>query len=131
MIPAALDGVIDEHNVANIKARFIVEIANGPIVSSVDEILVNKGIVVIPDVLANAGGVTVSYFEWVQNRAGLTWPLTKVHEQLHEKISSAFKSAWEITTTEKIAMREAVYMMALRRLSEAIDAHGTSDYFRS
>ncbi|MRX28570.1 Glu/Leu/Phe/Val dehydrogenase [Kangiella sp. HZ709] len=129
LIPAALDGVIGSHNIDNIKASYIVEVANGPVLSDVDDVLHEKGIHVIPDVLANAGGVTVSYFEWVQNRSGYAWELTDVHERLGKIMSKAFNQIWELAKAENRSMRNAAYTVAMRRIGEAIEAHGTRDYF--
>src|SRR5690606_6445101 len=83
LIPAALEDVIREDNVDKIQAPVIIELANGPTNSKADAILASRGILVVPDILANAGGVTVSYFEWVQNKNGYYWPLEEVHEKLH------------------------------------------------
>lgn len=129
LIPAALEGVITEKNAPAVKARYIVEIANGPIMSAADPILEESGIVVVPDVLANAGGVTVSYFEWVQNLQGFSWPLAEVHDRLGAIMSAAFGQIWDLSNEEKISMRSAAYALALRKIGEAIQAHGTRDYF--
>ncbi|WP_251359179.1 Glu/Leu/Phe/Val dehydrogenase [Kangiella sp. TOML190] len=131
LIPAALDGVIGKHNIDNIKANYIVEVANGPVLSDVDDILHEKGIHVIPDVLANAGGVTVSYFEWVQNRSGYAWELQDVHERLGKIMSKAFNDIWDLAKAEKRSMRNAAYTVAMRRIGQAIEAHGTRDYFNA
>lgn len=129
LIPAALEGVITKDNANNIKAKVIIEIANGPILSEADEILNHKGIKVVPDVLANTGGVTVSYFEWVQNRTGQAWTLEDIHQKLKEKMISAFEAVWELAEKEGYTLREAAYVKALRKISSAVEAHGTRDYF--
>ncbi|MEO2281930.1 Glu/Leu/Phe/Val family dehydrogenase [Pseudoalteromonas pernae] len=129
LIPAALDSVITCDNASDIQARYIVEIANGPITSDADAVLKDKGVIVIPDILANAGGVTVSYFEWVQNRTGYRWSKTKVREELKEVMSNAFKRANTLVQEKGLDFRDAVYAVALERLSNAIEAHGTPDYF--
>ncbi len=129
LIPAAIEGVITLENVDSIGAKFIVEGANGPILSEADTILSAKGILVVPDVLANAGGVTVSYYEWIQNRSGEAWPLEKVREKLSVAMETAFDQVWDISQTEKCTLREAAYRKALRRLASAIDAHGDQAYF--
>lgn len=131
LIPAALEGVITLKNVESIKAKAIIEIANGPILSEADAILVNKGIKVVPDVLANAGGVTVSYFEWVQNRSGQAWLLDDIHQKLKDKMTDAFLQVWQLAEQEGQSLREAAYIKALRRISSAISAHGTKQYFQS
>ncbi|WP_042145299.1 MULTISPECIES: Glu/Leu/Phe/Val dehydrogenase [unclassified Pseudoalteromonas] len=129
LIPAALDGVITTKNVNNIKAKNIVEVANGPIIGEVDHIIAQKGITVIPDVLANAGGVTVSYFEWVQNKNGYYWSLPEVHNKLATIMNQAFSEIWDISMNEKVSMRDAAYMLAMRRFDKAVSAHGTQQYF--
>ncbi len=130
LIPAALEGVIGSHNVDRIRAPVIVEVANGPIKGEVDEQLHERGTLVVPDVLANAGGVTVSYFEWVQNRAGYAWTLEEVRSRLAEIIERAFAEIWELAQGEKVSLRSAAYTVALRRIAEAIRAHGTREYFQ-
>jgi glutamate dehydrogenase (NADP+) len=129
LVPAALAGVITKNNAHQIKARYIVEIANGPITFEVDSQLKNQGTLVIPDILANAGGVVVSFFEWCQNRQGEAWDESKVSEKLESYMRSAFNSGWQLYEERGTTLREAVYLLALERLSEALQAHGTSDYF--
>ena len=129
LIPAALEGVITRHNAVAIQAKAIIEIANGPILYEADKIIHDKGIRVVPDVLANAGGVSVSYFEWVQNRSGQIWLLDEVHHKLKDKMTDAFLNVWQIAEDEKLSLREAAYVKALRRINSAISAHGTKEYF--
>jgi glutamate dehydrogenase (NADP+) len=131
LIPAALEGVIDSHNADRIRAPIIVEVANGPIVSEVDEHLREREILVVPDVLANAGGVTVSYFEWVHNREGYPWTLEQVRSRLEEVLSRAFTAIWELAQGKKLSLRSAAYTIALRRIAEAIEAQGTQAYFEA
>jgi len=131
LIPAALEGVITKHNAKDIKAKAIVEIANGPILFEADDIINTKGIKVIPDVLANAGGVTVSYFEWIQNRSGQSWSLEKVQSQLKEKMTSAFDTVWTLAENDGLTLREAAYVNALKKISRVIEAQGTRQYFVS
>jgi len=131
LIPAALEGVISRENAAAIRAKYIVEVANGPILSDADPIIDDKGIVVVPDVLANAGGVTVSYFEWVQNQQGYSWTLGQVHTRLEEFMSNAFSEIWDLADVRKFNLRNAAYAVAIRRIGEAVEAHGTRDYFSS
>lgn len=131
LIPAALEGVITESNAGAIKAKYIIEVANGPILSNADPIIEEKGIEVIPDVLANAGGVTVSYFEWVQNLQGFSWTLDEVHTRLQEIMSTAFSEIWDLAEVGKFSLRSAAYAVAIRRIGEAVEAHGTRDYFSS
>ena len=130
LIPAALEGVIGSWNVERIRAPIIVEVANGPILGEVDAKIFEAGKVVVPDVLANAGGVTVSYFEWVQNRAGYAWTLDEVRARLAEVMKRAFGQTWELAAAEKTSLRSAAYTVALRRIAEAIHAHGTQEYFQ-
>ena len=129
LIPAALENQITEANAADVKARFIFEVANGPITSAADTILDRKGIRVFPDILVNAGGVTVSYFEWVQNRSGLYWTLQEVNQKLKEKIVAETEKVWSISQDYAVSMRTAAYIHALNRLGEALDAKGTRDYY--
>ncbi|MDK2594337.1 Glu/Leu/Phe/Val family dehydrogenase [Pseudoalteromonas obscura] len=129
LVPAAIAGVITQSNAAQIKAKTIVEIANGPISAKADVILKAKNTLVIPDILANAGGVIVSYFEWCQNRQGMQWSEDKVAKKLSEYIHNTFEKAWSLHADGNLDMREAVYALALKNLSLAIEAHGTHDYF--
>jgi glutamate dehydrogenase (NADP+) len=129
LIPAALENQINQSNVNNIKAKYIFEIANGPVTSAADKILESKGIYVFPDILVNAGGVTVSYFEWVQNRSGLYWTLEEVNQRLKQKIVEETEYIWSIAQELVISMRTAAYVHALNRLGEALNAKGTRDYY--
>ncbi len=130
LIPAALEGVIGSHNAARIRAPIIVEVANGPISGDVDLELFERGIQVVPDVLANAGGVTVSYFEWVQNRAGYYWTLDEVRSRLADIMTRAFAEVWAAAEHERKSLRSAAYATALHRIEEAELAHGTRGYFQ-
>jgi glutamate dehydrogenase (NADP+) len=129
LVPAALENQIHEENVNNIKARYIFEVANGPVTSAADKVLSAKGIFVFPDILVNAGGVTVSYFEWVQNRSGLYWTLEEVNQRLKQKIVEETEKIWSISQELAISMRTAAYVHALNRLGEALNAKGTRDYY--
>lgn len=129
LIPAALENQITGENAERIKAPFIVEIANGPTTNEGEAILDKKGTVVIPDILANAGGVTVSYFEWVQNRQGYYWPLEEVHQKLETIMKREFNAIYDLKESKKINMRTAAYVHALNRIGEAIEAGGTQSYF--
>lgn len=131
LIPAAIEGVITRNNAPDIKAKHIVEVANGPIESDADDILEDKGIQIIPDVLANAGGVTVSYFEWVQNRTGYVWKLEEVHQRLSNIMQNSFNEIWDLAQREHRSLRDAAYALAIRRIGEGIEAHGTRDYFNN
>jgi glutamate dehydrogenase (NADP+) len=131
LIPAALENQITAANANQIQARYIFEVANGPITSEADAILDQKNILVFPDILINAGGVTVSYFEWVQNRSGLYWTLEEVNQRLQEKITAEANHIWSIAQELGTSLRNAAYIHALNRLGEAIDAKGTRDYYTS
>ncbi|MEM7066492.1 MAG: Glu/Leu/Phe/Val dehydrogenase [Cyanobacteria bacterium P01_B01_bin.77] len=129
LIPAALENQITAANAETIRARYIFEVANGPINADADDILEAKGITVFPDILVNAGGVTVSYFEWVQNRSGLYWSLDEVNQRLKHQMVAAAEAIWHIAQTHDTAVRTAAYVHALTSLGAAMDARGTrADY---
>lgn len=119
LIPGAIENVITEENADRIKTKIIAEGANGPVTPAADEILFNKGIIVIPDILANAGGVTVSYFEWVQGLQSFFWPEDKINNLLKDVIDKAFDEVYEIATREKVNMRMGAYMIAVKKVAEA------------
>lgn len=129
LIPAALENQITETNAPDINAKLIFEVANGPTTSAADRILDEKGIYVFPDILVNAGGVTVSYFEWVQNRSGLYWTLDEVNHKLQSRIVEEADRIWAIARDHAISLRTAAYVHAISRLGEAISAKGTRDYY--
>lgn len=130
LIPAALEGVITTANVEHVRAPCIVEVANGPVLSDAEPALLARGTLVVPDVLANAGGVTASYFEWVQNRSGYAWTLDEVRSRLAEVMRRAFGEVWEVAAAEGRSLRSAAYALAFRRIGEAVGAHGTREYFQ-
>lgn len=129
LIPAALENQITGENAGQIQAKYIFEVANGPTTSEADRILEEKGIFVFPDILVNAGGVTVSYFEWVQNRSGLYWRLTEINERLKERMVTEAEKVWVLSREFDISPRTAAYVHAIDRLGEALDAKGTRDYY--
>ena len=129
LIPAALENQITANNVKDIKAKYIFEVANGPISSDADQILAQKETYVFPDILVNAGGVTVSYFEWVQNRNGWYWSLEEVNQRLKEKMTLEAEEVWKISQKLQTDVRNAAYVHALERLGTALDAKGTQEYF--
>ena len=129
LIPAALENQITQKNANDIKAKYIFEVANGPINSDADKILNQKGIYIFPDILVNAGGVTVSYFEWVQNRSGWYWTLSEVNQRLKDKMSAEAEQVWNISKDSQIDLRTAAYVQALKRLATALDAKGNKSYF--
>ena len=117
LLPAALENVITTRNAADIKARIICEGANGPTTAAADSILDEKGIFVIPDILANAGGVTVSYFEWVQDRGGYFWPEDLVNERLETIMRRSFHDVLDLSRQRRVNMRTASYMLAISRVA--------------
>jgi glutamate dehydrogenase (NADP+) len=131
LIPCALENVIAAENADRVSAPVIVEGANGPVTSQADEILFANGKLVIPDILANAGGVTVSYFEWVQNRGGYYWREDEVYAKLHAIIAREFGAVHALMRDVKTDMRTAAYALALSRIGEAVEAQGTQRYFAS
>lgn len=124
LIPAALENQITKENADKIKAKVILELANGPVTREADQILNRKGILVVPDILANAGGVTVSYFEWVQNRMGYFWEEDEVLAKLKKKMVEATKSIWEYQERYCADLRTAAYLVGIKRLSQALSYRG-------
>lgn len=131
LVPAALEAQIHADNADAVRAAVVLELANGPTTAEADKILDRKGIIVVPDILANAGGVSVSYFEWVQNRHGYYWSREEVQERLMTIMEQEGMQVWEIAAHKEISLRTAAYVHGVRRLSEAIEAHGTQAYFSS
>ena len=117
LLPAALENVITSKNADKIRAKIICEGANGPTTANADAILDEKGVFVIPDILANAGGVTVSYFEWVQDRGGYFWTEDVVNERLNDIMRSSFAAVLRLSTTHKVNMRTAAYMLSISRVA--------------
>lgn len=123
-IPSALENSVTAENVDSIKAKLIIEVANGPITPEADEVLNKKNIMVVPDILANAGGVAVSYFEQVQNAYGYYWKEEKVLERLEELMTVAFHAVWKEKMHYNVTMRMGAYALALKRVAEAMKARG-------
>lgn len=119
LIPAALEGTITKQNAHDVKAQIILELANGPVSHEADSILNDKGVVIVPDVLANAGGVVVSYYEWVQNHSNERWSHDKVVKKLTSQMVKATKNVYDISQQLDCDLRSAAYILALQRLSEA------------
>lgn len=124
LVPAAIEGVITAQNAHKVKADYVVEVANGPTTREADEILEENDVEMIPDVLANSGGVTVSYYEWVQNRVGEYWTREEVLERLKKNIQSACSDFRNLKENQDIYGRDAAYRIAARKLVDAIEARG-------
>ncbi|TAL57892.1 MAG: Glu/Leu/Phe/Val dehydrogenase [Nanoarchaeota archaeon] len=124
LIPAALEGAINEENAKNIQAQLVLEMANGPTTTQADEILKQKKITIIPDILANAGGVSVSHSEWVQNREGSVWPLEKVNTLLGERMQRAFNDVNNFAKKKNIDLRTAAQALAVQRVAAAVKVRG-------
>ncbi len=124
LIPAAIEQVLTRNNAGDVKAKIVVELANGPTTPEADEIFKKKGIVVIPDILANAGGVTVSYFEQVQNTYNYRWSVEDVRQQMDRRLASAFAAVHEMAVSRGVTHRMGAYMVALARVAEACQLRG-------
>jgi glutamate dehydrogenase/leucine dehydrogenase len=124
LVPAAMEDVITQKNAPNIKAKLIVEGANGPTSSKADNIINEKGITVVPDILANAGGVTVSYFEWVQNRLGYKWTADRVNRRSDRIMKDAFINVYKTAQDYKVSMRIAAYMVAIDKVAKTYKFRG-------
>ncbi|MBK5278986.1 MAG: Glu/Leu/Phe/Val dehydrogenase [Bacteroidia bacterium] len=124
LVPAAKEDVITHHNAAKIQAKLIVEGANGPTSSKADKIIFEKGISVVPDILANAGGVTVSYFEWVQNRLGYKWTADRVNRRSDRIMKDAFTNVYKTSVEYKVSMRIAAYMVAIDKVAKTYKYRG-------
>jgi glutamate dehydrogenase (NADP+) len=129
LVPGALENMIHAENAGRIAARIILELANGPVTPEADRLLQKAGKLVLPDILANAGGVTVSYFEWVQNRLGMRWTLEDVHARLATTMQKQGDLVWQASVDKGISLRTAAYVVGLGRLVDAIQASGTRAYF--
>jgi glutamate dehydrogenase/leucine dehydrogenase len=124
LIPAALENQVTAANAGGIKARLIVEGANGPTLPDADKALYERGVMVVPDILANGGGVTVSYFEWVQNRYGYYWREQEVNERLEASMCEAFEAVLRTSLKYKVSMRTAAYMVAIDRVATVTRMRG-------
>jgi glutamate dehydrogenase (NADP+) len=125
LVPAALEGAIDGDNAGDVRARVILEVANGPVTSDADEVLTAAGVEIVPDILANAGGVTVSWFEWIQGRSGDRWPAATVAERLEERMVAETERVADLARGRDVPLVTAAYIVALERLSAAVEAQGT------
>ena len=124
LIPAAMENVITTENASNIQAQLIVEGANGPTSAEADAIIQEKGILVVPDILANAGGVTVSYFEWVQNRLGYKWELDRVQRRSERILGEAFDKVFNTMLGYGVSMRIAAYIVAIDKVAQTMKYRG-------
>ncbi len=124
LIPAALEDQITEQNADHVQANFIVEGANGPTSATADKILNARGIVVVPDILANAGGVTVSYFEWVQGLQAFPWKIEEVQHNLHRFLDDAFDRVYDFSQQRSVSLRQGAFMLAVARVAEALEMRG-------
>ncbi len=131
LIPAALEAAIDERNAADVSAKVIFEVANGPVTPEADAALTEAGTIIVPDILVNAGGVTVSYFEWVQNRAGFHWSADDVRAQLRARMEAETDTIWDLSEELEVSPRVAAYVHALRRIGEAVEARGSVEQFQT
>jgi glutamate dehydrogenase (NAD(P)+) len=124
VVPAALEGAIDARGAEAMTATIVVEAANGPTTPDADLILNKKGVTVVPDILANAGGVTASYFEWAQSRSGFPWDEETIASRLAAIMDDAFDAVWRRSTSLGVSMRRAAGALALERVGEAFSARG-------
>ena len=124
LIPAALEGQINAQNAGKIKARMVIEGANGPTTPEADDILQDKGVLVVPDVIANAGGVTVSYFEWVQDFSSFFWSEAEINQRLVRIMTEAFTAVWNTAQQHQVSLRTATFIVACRRILQARDMRG-------
>jgi glutamate dehydrogenase (NAD(P)+) len=124
LVPAALEGQINEGNADSIKARVLVEGANGPTTHEAEPILKDRGILVVPDILANAGGVVVSYFEWLQNLQGYAWELQEVNTRMERILTRSFEEVREISQKHATDMRSGAMLLAVSKVAEAIETRG-------
>lgn len=129
LVPAALERQITAENCDRIQAPVVLELANGPITTEADIALASAGRVIIPDILANAGGVTVSHLEWVQNRSGFYWDESQVRDRLKQTMETETQAIWALHNDMHVTLREAAYIHGLRRIAESVEARGTPAYF--
>ena len=124
LVPAAIGGVIDKRVAAEVRARIVLEGANGPCTPDADEVFEQRGVLVVPDILANAGGVTVSYFEWVQNMQHVTWEEDRVNAELQRVMKEAYEKVGQISRTRKLPLRTSAYVLAIGRVGKATVLRG-------
>jgi glutamate dehydrogenase (NAD(P)+) len=124
LIPAALESQITEANAGKIKAKMVIEGANGPTTPAADDILQERGVLVLPDVIANAGGVTVSYFEWVQDFSSFFWDEDEINARLVKIMKDAFAGVWAVAQEHKVSVRTATFIVACKRILHARELRG-------
>lgn len=124
LVPAAIGGVVDQRVAAEVRARIVLEGANGPCTPEADEVFEQRGVLVVPDILANAGGVTVSYFEWVQNMQHVTWEEERVTSELQRVMREAYEKVGQISRTRKLPLRTSAYVLAIGRVGKATVLRG-------
>jgi glutamate dehydrogenase (NAD(P)+) len=124
LIPAALESQITEANAGKIKAKMVIEGANGPTTPAADDILQERGVLVLPDVIANAGGVTVSYFEWVQDFSSFFWDEDEINARLVKIMRDAFAGVWAVAEEHKVSLRTATFIVACKRILHARELRG-------
>ena len=124
LIPAAVEGVLDAEAAGRVKARWVVEAANGPTTHEGDRVLAERGVVVVPDILANAGGVVVSYFEWVQANQAYWWTEREIEDRLEHRMVTAHRAVAAVASAEGISLRDAALTIGVRRVAEAHQIRG-------
>lgn len=124
LLPCALENVITPENAGSVKAKIVCEGANGPTTTEADQILNKNGVLVVPDILANSGGVTVSYFEWIQNLNGYSWTFDEVQDKQKAMMTKAFEEIWELKEAHQVDMRTAAYMISIQRVANAMKLSG-------
>lgn len=129
LVPAALEGAIHGDNAADVRARVVLEVANGPVTADADDVLREAGVEIVPDILANAGGVTVSWFEWVQSRTGDRWTAETVAQRLEQRMVDQTERVAKVAAERELPLVTAAYVVALERLTAAVDAQGTARTF--
>jgi glutamate dehydrogenase (NAD(P)+) len=126
LIPAALGGVLTKANAAAVRAPIVVEAANAPVEPDADAVFESRGVTLLPDILVNAGGVTASYFEWVQNRQQYQWGIDRVRQELDRILGDAFEQVWQLAKSRKVSLRTAAYMVGVGRVARATVLGGTT-----
>ena len=120
LAPAAIENVITKENAGKIKAKYIIAMANGPITAEAQEILEKRNILIVPDILANAGGVTASYFEWLQAKQGVLWEREKTYQEMAKILEKSFEEVWNSARAKNIGLKQAAHLIAVDRVAEAI-----------